>query len=99
MGLCYNYDEQLTRGHNCKHLCDITLVNDVDLDLMMMIGTHSSGVHGWRTMFLAGVVLGQGVHILVDTGATHNILDVNFAQLAGSHGAAHQHHDPHRQRQ
>ena len=39
MGLCYNYDEQLTRGHKCKHLCDITLVNDVDLDLMMMIGT------------------------------------------------------------
>lgn len=67
---------------SAKHLCDITLVNDVDLDLMMMIGTQSSGVRGWCTKLLAGVVLGQGMHILVNTSATHNILNINFTQLA-----------------
>jgi hypothetical protein len=34
-------------------------------------------------MYLAGVVSGTGVHILVDTGATHNILDINVARLIG----------------
>ena len=32
-------------------------------------------------MYLAGVVSSNGVHILVDTGATHNIIDINVARL------------------
>lgn len=53
-----------------------------DLGLMIMIGAHDFYVHGWCTMFLAGTILGQDVHILIDTGTTHNILDINFARLA-----------------
>ena len=34
-------------------------------------------------MYLAGVVSSNGVHILVDTGATHNIIDINVAHLIG----------------
>jgi predicted aspartyl protease len=34
-------------------------------------------------MCLAGVVSGTGVHILVDMGATHNIIDINVACLIG----------------
>jgi predicted aspartyl protease len=34
-------------------------------------------------MYLTGVVSGTGVHILVDTGSTHNIIDINVARLIG----------------
>ena len=34
-------------------------------------------------MYLTGVVSGTGVHILVDMGATHNIIDINVARLIG----------------
>lgn len=34
-------------------------------------------------MFLADVILGQGVRILIDTGATHNVNDINFARIMG----------------
>jgi hypothetical protein len=36
-------------------------------------------------MYLTGVVFGTGVHILVDTGSTHNIIDINVARLIGLH--------------
>jgi hypothetical protein len=32
-------------------------------------------------MYLIGVVSGTGINILVDMGATHNIIDINFARL------------------
>lgn len=32
-------------------------------------------------MFLASVILGQGVRILIDIGATHNAIDINFSKL------------------
>ena len=32
MGLCFNCDGPFTRGHKCKHLFDITTVNDYDND-------------------------------------------------------------------
>jgi hypothetical protein len=32
-------------------------------------------------MFLVGVVLREGVRILVDTCATHNVIDINFVRL------------------
>jgi len=47
-GLCFNCDEPFSRGHKCKHLFDITAINDynnidddadVDNNLLMMIGT------------------------------------------------------------
>lgn len=84
MVLCFNCDEKFTRGYKCKHLFNITLVNisnghEVDPSLMMMISAQNSSVCGWCTMFLVGSILGHGMLILVDTGAIHNILDINFA--------------------
>lgn len=34
-------------------------------------------------MHLVGVVLGQGVHILVNTGTTHNVIDSSTARIIG----------------
>jgi predicted aspartyl protease len=34
-------------------------------------------------MYLAGSILVTGVHILVDTGATHNVIDINVARAIG----------------
>jgi predicted aspartyl protease len=34
-------------------------------------------------MYLTGMVSETGVHILVDTGTTHNIIDINVARLIG----------------
>lgn len=88
MGLCFNYNEPFSRGHKYKHLFDITLVNDYNFDdtdasLMMMIGAQNLGVLGWCTMFSVGAILGQGVRILIDTGATYNVVNINFARLVG----------------
>jgi hypothetical protein len=32
-------------------------------------------------MYLAGAMFGTDAHILVETGATHNVIDVNFIRL------------------
>lgn len=32
-------------------------------------------------MLLAGILLGQGVRILIDSGASHNVIDINFSRL------------------
>jgi hypothetical protein len=65
-------------------LFDIMLVNDYDNDvgLMMMIGTQNLGVHGWRTIFMAGNVLAEAMHILDDTSATNNVIGINFGWSA-----------------
>lgn len=34
-------------------------------------------------MLLAGAILGQGVHILVDIGATHNVINSSNVRLIG----------------
>jgi hypothetical protein len=88
VGLYFNYDKPFTRGLKCKHLFDIIAINDYDTEdinngLMMMIGTTRSAVRGCPTMYLIGVVSGTSINILVDMGATHNIIDINFARLIG----------------
>ena len=87
-GLCFNYDEPFTRGHKCTHLFVSTAVNDydtkdIDNSLLMMIGTTQWAVRSSPPMFLVGAILGTDVHILVDTGATHNIIDINVARTIG----------------
>jgi hypothetical protein len=86
-GSSFNYDEPFTRGHKYKHLFDITAVNNNDDDDTnvnnMMIGTDQSPVQGLPPMYLTGVVSGTGVHILVDTGSTHNIINIDVAHLLG----------------
>jgi hypothetical protein len=79
-GPSFNYDELFTRGHKYKHLFDITAVNNNDDDTNvynMMIGTDQSPVQGRPPMYLTGVVSGTGVHILVNTGSTHNIINID----------------------
>jgi predicted aspartyl protease len=34
-------------------------------------------------MYLTGVISGTDIHILVDMGATHNIIDINVARIIG----------------
>ena len=75
-------------NHKCKNLFDIMTVNDfdtknIDNSLLMMIGTTQSALCGSPPMFLAGAIVGTGVHILVDTGATHNVIDINVARPIG----------------
>lgn len=58
-------------------------IDIVDASLMMLTGTQNSGVRGGCTMILAGAILCEGVCILVNTSATHNVIDTNTAQLIG----------------
>ena len=55
--LCFNYEEPFTQGHKCKHLFNITAINDYDMDdidnsLIMMIGTNQSPMRGYPPMYL-----------------------------------------------
>jgi hypothetical protein len=66
-------------------LFEITTVNDYDVEeadasLMMVIGRLQSGVQGASPMYLEGVMNGAGVLVLVDSGSTHNIIDINVAR-------------------
>lgn len=48
------------------------------------ISMHAlSGMQSYRTMRIKGLVKKQVMEILVDTGSTHNFLDVKFAKKAG----------------
>jgi hypothetical protein len=69
-------------------LFDITAINDYDLEeadssLKMMIGMTQSEVQGTSPMYLEGVINGVGVLVLVDSGLTHNVIDINVAHSIG----------------
>jgi len=90
--LYFNCDKPFAHGHKCKHLFDIMAVNDydnndddanIDNSLLMMIGTDQSLVLGHPPMYLTRVVTETGIHILVDMGSTHNIIDINVTRLIG----------------
>jgi hypothetical protein len=55
--------------------------DDVDYNILMMLGTTQSTARGCHLMYLVGVVLDHGAHILVDTGTKHHIIDINFTRL------------------
>lgn len=84
LGLCFNCDEQFSRGHKCKQLFEITIVNDFDDDdepsLMVITAGPNGGLQGWCTMRLVGAVFGEGARVVIDTGATHNVVDFSFAR-------------------
>ena len=42
-----------------------------------------TGVHNYRTMRIKGTVGKHKIHILVDSGSTHNFVDVNVAKKLG----------------
>lgn len=86
MGLCFNCDEQFSRGHKCKQLFKITIVNDIDDDeasLMMITAGQERLLQCCRTMRLVAAILGEDAHMLIDTGDTvamHNVIDLTFAR-------------------
>lgn len=83
--LCFNCNKMFRRGHKCKHLFDIAVVNIYDLEepnLMMITSGHAPSIEGSRTKHLAGTVSCHGVRILLNIGTTHNVLDI-FAKMPG----------------
>ncbi|KAG8376157.1 hypothetical protein BUALT_Bualt09G0034000 [Buddleja alternifolia] len=42
-----------------------------------------SGIHDYRTMRVTGNVEGKPVHILIDTGSTHNFIDIEAVKRLG----------------
>lgn len=42
-----------------------------------------NGIHDFRTMRVTDSVKGKAIHVLIDTGSTHNFLDYNSARKLG----------------
>lgn len=65
IGLYFNYDEAFTRGHKCKQLSEITIVNDYDNNdddaddnLMVLIDRRDSGIQGASQFYQRGMLNG-----------------------------------------
>ena len=97
-GLCYNCDEKFVAGHRCKKLFVIEVVGFDDTeepaaaaaisatDDAPGISLHAiSGVRarGCQTMKVRISIAGVTGVALLDSGSSHNFIDVNMAQRAG----------------
>ncbi|KAG8371220.1 hypothetical protein BUALT_Bualt13G0064900 [Buddleja alternifolia] len=48
------------------------------------ISMHAiTGIHDFKTMRITGVLKGKPIHILIDTGSTHNFMDLEAAKTLG----------------
>ncbi|XP_074363636.1 uncharacterized protein LOC141704251 [Apium graveolens] len=57
---------------------------EVNGDVEFVISVNAlAGNQNFQTMRLKGISMGKPVHILVDSGSTHNFLDINFANKLG----------------
>ncbi|XP_075088549.1 uncharacterized protein LOC142170516 [Nicotiana tabacum] len=95
-GLCYNCDEKYSFGHVCKNrrqlfsmeveedLEGVEIEQDVMLDSAELLSMISQE---WETddegSILPHGVKGKVVQVLIDTGSTHNFLDLNTAKKLG----------------
>ncbi|WVZ06121.1 hypothetical protein V8G54_019467 [Vigna mungo] len=94
--LCYNCDEQYTRGHRCKSqfLLLVSTEADDDPDTPTaweiedpslesgLISLHApSGQWAPRTLRLTGSINEYKVQVLVDSGATHNFIQSRVAHF------------------
>ncbi|OIT05665.1 hypothetical protein A4A49_61683, partial [Nicotiana attenuata] len=60
------------------------LLTRVELSEEYIVSMHAmTGLMDYRTMKLTGSVGAKAVHILIDTGSTHNFLDLNTAKRLG----------------
>ena len=92
-GLCYFCDQRYEKGHKCKFReaqlftvevpgsevseCDM---EEAELQLEPCISVNAlAGNHTYQTMRVRGLVNGKPLHILVDSGSTHNFLDEELA--------------------
>jgi hypothetical protein len=92
LGLCFNCDEQYTRGHKCQKLFYLE-VDDNDDDTMTseeeqnqeepLISLHAiAGVRTDHTMQVLIHVGEQVLTVLIDIGSTHNFFRTRAAQVA-----------------
>ncbi|GJU71509.1 transposon ty3-I gag-pol polyprotein, partial [Tanacetum coccineum] len=74
--LCFYCDQKYVPGHKCK-----TVNEGVQAHISL---NALSGISSFQTMRVIGLVAKQHqLHILVDSGSTHNFLDVNMAKIMG----------------
>ena len=95
-GLCYNCDERFGPGHRCKrqqiflletmddtaeHLETMELVQGEEEQSTLEISLHAlSGVNTPQMMRVTGMIHGRKLHILIDSGSTHNFVSLRFAK-------------------
>jgi hypothetical protein len=80
------YNKQPIHYYNRENILKFLLIIDadaIDHNLLMMIVTSQSAIRGRHTMCQAGAILGTSDHMLVNTGATHNFININFARIIG----------------
>lgn len=95
-GLCYNCNEKFSLGHRCKQLFVIegiwpeeeeSLENGVGeetVEEVPEISIHAiSDTHAPQTMRILGKIGKQPLQVLVDSGSTHNFLNLQVAKRAG----------------
>ncbi|OIT26376.1 hypothetical protein A4A49_56933, partial [Nicotiana attenuata] len=60
------------------------LETDEEGSILPLVSMHAvSGIHDFRTMRVTVSVKGKAVQVLIDTGSTHNFLDINIAKKLG----------------
>jgi hypothetical protein len=97
-GLCYSCDSKWTRGHVCAApklfmIEEVEVVAEEDMveefedcrieDFPEISLNAITGTPNPRTMRLLGVLKGQQVVILIDSGSTHNFVDAQLAKMLG----------------
>ncbi|GKD15258.1 reverse transcriptase, partial [Tanacetum coccineum] len=94
--LCFYCDQKYMPGHKCSgqvfslEVMGIDVEEDGDLmlteeiDEQPLISLNAlSGVNTYRTMRVKGCVGRNTLHVLVDSGSTHNFLDLHTAKKLG----------------
>ncbi|XP_039827557.1 uncharacterized protein LOC120689329 [Panicum virgatum] len=97
-GLCYNCDEKFVTGHRCKKLFVIEIVGFDDADtnptaatisatddtpgisLHAIIGVRARGCQTIKVLVSIGNMTGI---VLLDSGSSHNFINVDMARRAG----------------
>ena len=92
-GLCFHYNKRYKPGHRCQKLFlieakwededgDVEMeIEDVNEETAPAISLHvMSRRQGLKTMRIRGVLIGQSVVVLIDTGSTHNLISSRVPQ-------------------
>lgn len=64
---------------------DEDIVQEMGMNQPCISVSALSGNHNFHTMRVKGMVNGKPLHILIDSGSTHNFLDLNRAKKLGCH--------------
>jgi hypothetical protein len=80
------YNKQPIHYYNRENILKFSFIidaNAIDHNILVMIVTSRSVIRGRHTMCQVGAILGTGDHMLVDTGAAHNFININFTRIIG----------------